>query len=71
MTLRELKQIVDRTILRRGNDELDVVIPNHKPSMGGISTTNVRGANQGIDWNRGMFILWPDKKMVEKEEETK
>jgi len=57
MTLRELKQIVDRTILRRGNDELEVVIPNNKTSMGEISTTKVLGANQGIDWNRGMFIL--------------
>lgn len=66
MTLKELKQIVDRVIERQsGNEYLQVCIPNNKNSMGGVSVTNVLSANQGVDWDKGKFFIRPEKDMVE------
>lgn len=68
MTLRELKERVDRAFnrLREGDDDLEVVIPNNKPSMGPISTTKIKSASQGIDWENGLFVLRPEVPMIEK-----
>jgi len=68
MTLRELKEKVDRAFdrLKEKEDDLEVVIPNNKPSMGPISTTKIKSASQGIDWENGLFVIIPEIPMIEK-----
>lgn len=65
MTLKELKESISR--LDESYDELEVVIPNNKRSMGPIGTTKVTGIYQGIDWNSGYLIICPEVKMEEAE----
>lgn len=65
MTLKELKEKVDAVLRHEGNEDLEVCIPNNKPSMGGISVTKVKNAHAGIDWNRSKFIIYPEKKLIE------
>ena len=64
MKLKDLKASVDRAMMRSGNEDLEVCIPTGKPSMGPTSTTGVRCANPGIDWDAGKFIIWPEKQQV-------
>ena len=66
MTLKELKIRVDFAISQQNSEELVVVIPNSKPSMGGIATIKVQGAGRGIDWNGCQFIIWPEVEMINK-----
>ena len=50
MKLKEFKKIVDRCYdINEKNGELEIEIPNNKPTWGQISTTKVKYANQGID----------------------
>lgn len=65
MTLRELKESISH--LDESYDELEVVIPNNKRSIGPIGTTKVTGLYQGIDWNSGYLIMCPEVKMEEAE----
>ena len=55
-------------MLIEGNSDLDVGIPNNKPSFGGTKTTKVKNAGQGFDWNFRKFLIWPENEMIEKEE---
>ena len=64
MTLGELKERISHYGDRY--DDLEVCIPNNKGGMGGMSVTAVKGANRGIDWDGGKFILWPETEMVER-----
>ncbi len=64
MKLKDLKQIIDRTIEQRGGD-LDVKIPNNKSGMGFTSSTNVKAASRGIDWDHNTFFIVPEVKMTE------
>lgn len=67
MTLTELKKYVDHAIEERPySGDIDVVIPNSKPSIGGISCTHVKYASTGIDWDSGKFILTPETSLIEK-----
>jgi hypothetical protein len=69
MTLRELKERVDWAVENSGKD-LDVCIPNNKGGMmGGTSVTSVRQAAQGIDWDSGKFIIWPETNLIESQED--
>ena len=67
MTLKELKQIVDRYYERsERNHDLEICIPNNKGGIRGTSVTKVKGANKGIDWdNNGKFFIFPENPMVE------
>lgn len=67
MKLKELKESISR--LDERYDELEVVIPNNKRSMGPIGTTKVTGIYQGIDWNSGYLIICPEVKMFEIEKD--
>lgn len=67
MTLKELKERVDFAIQNaRYPDQIEVCIPNNKPSMGGMSVTGVKSAGKGIDWDKSKFIIWPETEMIEK-----
>jgi len=65
MKLKELKERVDWAVENSGKD-LDVCIPNNKGGMmGGTPVTSVKQAAQGIDWDGGRFIIWPETKLIE------
>jgi hypothetical protein len=69
MTIKQLKERVDWAVENSGKD-LDVCIPNGKVGMGGTSVTSVRQAAQGIDWDGGKFIIWPETKLIESQEDS-
>jgi hypothetical protein len=60
MTLGELKIRVDYCLKNGHNSDMEVVIPNNKMTMGGVSTTKIIDANRGFDWNHNDFIIWPE-----------
>jgi hypothetical protein len=66
MKLRELKRIVDQYMEQNPErfGDCDVIIPTNLPSYGSMSSTPLRGANAGIDWESGKFILWPEDKLT-------
>ena len=66
MTLKELKQQVYFAYENSSRD-IEVCIPNGKPSYGGTSVTKVKSAYKGIDWDGGKFIIYPEKIMIEKQ----
>lgn len=68
MTVKELKERLSH--LDDRYDDLEVCIPNNKGGMGGLSVTKVKGANRGIDWDSGKFIIWPETEMVESADDT-
>jgi hypothetical protein len=68
MKLKDLKERVDWAI-ENSRKDLDVCIPNNKVGIGGTSVTSVIQAAQGIDWDGGKFIIWPEEKMVQMKEE--
>jgi len=68
MTIRELKERVDWAV-ENSKSDLEVCIPNGKVGMGGTSVTSVRQAAQGIDWDGGKFIIWPETKLIESQED--
>ena len=68
MTIRELKERVDWAVENSKRD-LEVCIPNGKVGMGGTSVTSVRQAAQGIDWDGGRFIIYPETKLIEFQED--
>lgn len=68
MKLKELKERVDWAI-ENSRKDLDVCIPNNKVGIGGTSVTSVIQAAQGIDWDSGKFIIWPEEKMIQMKEE--
>lgn len=57
MTLIELKIKVDLALKINGNEDLEVCIPNNKPSMGPLSTTNVKYVSPGIDWDSKKLLI--------------
>ena len=61
MTVKELKHILNRT---ERHDDCVVVVKTNNPSMGFISSSEIRGANQGTDWDIKSFILWPSDELV-------
>lgn len=66
MTLKELRERIEAVPKGEFYDNLNVCIPNNKDSIGPISTTDVKAAGQGIDWNNKKFFIWPEKEMIEK-----
>ena len=67
MKLSELKARIDYIAETfAGWEDIEVGIPNNKGGMGGTSVTKVRGARHGIDWDRGVFVIYPSVDMVEK-----
>jgi hypothetical protein len=68
MTLKELKERVDWAVENNRTD-LDVCIPNGKVGLGGTAVTSVKQAAQGIDWDGGRFIIWPETKLIESQED--
>ena len=69
MKLSELKARIDYIAETfTGWEDIEVGIPNHKGGMGGTSVTKVKGAKHGIDWDRGVFVIYPSVDMVERSE---
>lgn len=68
MTLLELKQKVDLALLRKGSETLNVCIPNNIVAMGGTQVTNVKNACAGFDWDSDKFMIYPEVKMINKNE---
>jgi hypothetical protein len=69
MKLKELKDRIDAVPKGEFYDELEVCIPNNKVGIGGTSVTSVIQAAQGFDWDDGRFILWPETKLIEFQED--
>lgn len=65
MKLHELKTIVDHYMNNPRNAALEVCIPNGERLMGPMGVTMVKGANAGIDWDNGKFIIFPQNEMKE------
>lgn len=61
MTVKELKQILNGT---ERHDNCIVVVKTNNHSMGHISSSEIRGGNQGIDWDKDSFILWPSDELI-------
>jgi len=61
MTVKDLKDILNRT---DRFDESKVVVKTNNPSVGWISHSEIRGANNGFDWEKDMFILWPVDELI-------
>jgi hypothetical protein len=71
MTLRELKKIVDNTL--RFNEragDCEVVVKADRPSMGPIASDKVISAGKGIDWDRNLFIIRPEKQEAGNDSKT-
>lgn len=69
MTLKELKHRVDTLYgMSERNHDLEVCIPNHKGGVGGTSVTKVNSVNKGIDWDKGLFFIFPEVEMVERKQ---
>jgi len=71
MTLSELKKIVDDTIdpkyaTSRDVGNIQVRIYDSGRSIGAFSSTGVKSASRGIDWDAGTFLIWPEKPLVKK-----
>jgi len=64
MKLKDLKQIIDRTIDQCGG-ELEVKIPNNKNGMAFTPSVTVKIARRGIDWDHNTFFIVPEVKMTE------
>ena len=62
MTLLELKQYIDH-ILKAHEDAGNtlLVVKVKKPSVGPISTEPINRVCLGFDWEKGLFILYPEK----------
>ena len=65
MTRKELKDRIASVPEGEFYDELNVCIPNNKGSFGPTSTTDVKHAGQGIDWDNKKFFIWPEIEMIE------
>lgn len=66
MKLRELQKQIEWALSHlKEEDDLEVVIPNNKDSVGRISCTKVGYASSGFDWESGLFIISPEKRMTE------
>jgi len=66
MTLQQLADIINEILShdpRAGAHK--VVIPNHKPSIGPISVTEVSSVHNGFDWSHGKFFINPVNRMKE------
>jgi hypothetical protein len=69
MKLKELKERIGY-YSHESYDDLEVCIPNNKSGMmGGTPTTSVKSANRGIDWDSRKFIIWPETKLIEFQED--
>ena len=69
MNLQELKDKIDSLAIMSDIklEHLEVCIPNSKGAYMGVTpVTKVRNANRGIDWNNGIFFIWPEVEMIEK-----
>ena len=67
MTVLELRDRLTQIMKANSMAKDDVVcIPNHKGGMGGTSATNIKGAVQGFDWNRGKLFILPETDMINK-----
>ena len=64
MKLSELKERVDHAMKDGKNYDLVVCIPNNKPSMGPLATTEIKWCGQGIDWDHDKFFIWPVEEMT-------
>lgn len=79
MTIRELKELIDRRIemyekanfpgqLDRMLDK-EVVVKTYDPSVGCTSANKVTKAGFGIDWDAGRFILYTENKLIKKKDD--
>lgn len=70
MNLDELKFVVDHTIehLHHGmqSKDIPVLITLSENSMGARSSSNVKYAGLGFDWEHGQFRIEPEKSLVRK-----
>jgi len=67
MTVKELRDKLNemaKYFPRHDDDEVRVVV--RKNTMGGVPTVKVKRAHSGIDWNKGQFLIWTEKDLIEK-----
>lgn len=64
MKLRDLKKLLDDPyhFERHADDEVSIRLSD--PSIGPVAMTGVRSAGFGFDWEKGHFILFPEKQIV-------
>jgi len=63
MTLNELKELIDRQINHLGNGE-DIrvgIVVKTVGSTGGTPLVNIKTVQAGIDWDKGKFMIFPEK----------
>lgn len=72
MTLADLQKRINAALSTEkiSAEEIEVVIPNNKPSLGSSSATAVSGAFKGLDWDKGKFFIKPEVDMIEMEDDS-
>jgi len=69
MKVSELKLLIDDLYehIKNGEElDMEIVIPNDKPSYGKTSHTKVKSLSCGFDWDKGLLFIIPSNKMIEK-----
>lgn len=64
MKLGVLKEFLDTQV--KEHPELlkfDVVIPVSGRNIGPLAHVDIEGVNMGFDWDTGLVILWPARKL--------
>lgn len=51
--------------LRRYDENTEIEIRVHNPSVGPCRGTKVKGIGMGIDWDKGRLFIYPEKHLVE------
>jgi hypothetical protein len=64
----ELLAILKSYHERSNRDDCRVSVKTASPSIGPMSSSPVKGAGFGFDWDNGNFIIYPEKTLVEKPE---
>ncbi len=62
-TVKQLRDILNGLDERHDDDRVGVVV--QKNVMGGTPCVDVRNVGCGFDWNKGKFMIWCEKELIE------
>lgn len=51
--------------LKRYDENTEIEIRVHNPSVGPCRGTKVKSVGMGIDWDKGRLFIYPEKRLVE------
>lgn len=65
ITVKELREILERNYSSRQYDDMPVVIESYLPSVGPVSTYGINSVYEGIDWDSGKLFLHSHEHAIE------